>query len=54
MALQLTMHTTWMSQVHFEAKHPKLPYEPEKVVDMHALMGGTTQGLAVRGSTKKK
>lgn len=41
-------------QVHFEAKHPKLPYEADKVVDMHALMGGTTQGVAIRGSTKKK
>jgi hypothetical protein len=41
-------------QVHFEAKHPKLQYEADKVVDMHALMGGTTQGVAVRGSTKKK
>jgi len=41
-------------QVHFEAKHPKLPYEADKVVDMHVLMGGTTQGVAVRGSTKKR
>lgn len=41
-------------QVHFEAKHAKMPYEADKVVDMHAVMGGTTQGIAVRGSTKKK
>ncbi|CAK0785630.1 hypothetical protein CVIRNUC_008841 [Coccomyxa viridis] len=40
-------------QVHFEAKHPKLTYEADKVVDMHALMGGSTQGVAIRGSTKK-
>ena len=43
----------WSMQVHFEAKHPKLTYEVDKVVDMHALMGGTTQGVAIRGSTKK-
>ena len=40
--------------MHFEAKHAKMPYEADKVVDMHELMGGTTQGIAVRGSTKKK
>lgn len=41
-------------QIHFEAKHPKLPWEPEKVEDLHATTGGiTTQGVAVRGSKKK-
>ncbi len=41
-------------QIHFEAKHPKLPWEPEKVEDLHAIAGGvTTQGVAVRGSKKK-
>lgn len=41
-------------QIHFEAKHPKLPWEPEKVEDLHAMVGGvTTQGVAVRGSKKK-
>ncbi len=45
----------WPMQIHFEAKHPKLPWEPEKVEDVHAQAGGvTTQGIAVRGSTKKK
>ncbi|KAL4425024.1 hypothetical protein ABPG77_001802 [Micractinium sp. CCAP 211/92] len=42
-------------QIHHDAKHPKLPWEPEKCTDMHALVGGvTTQGVAVRGSIKKK
>ena len=41
-------------QIHFEAKHPKLPWEPEKIEDLHAMVGGvTTQGVAVRGSKKK-
>ena len=30
------------------------PWEEDKVVDMHKLVGATTQGVAVRGSTKKK
>ncbi|BDA44532.1 Protein METHYLENE BLUE SENSITIVITY 1 [Coccomyxa sp. Obi] len=41
-------------QIHFEAKHPKLPWEQDKIIDMHALVGATTQGIAIRGSTKKK
>ena len=41
-------------QIHFDAKHPKLLWEEEKVIDMHELIGATTQGLAVRGSTKKR
>jgi hypothetical protein len=42
-------------QIHHDAKHPKLPWDPEKCTDLHALVGGvTTQGVAVRGSTKKK
>ncbi|KAG9391071.1 At2g23090 like [Carpediemonas membranifera] len=40
---------------HFESKHPKLPYEPEKLVDKHEAAGGvTTTGVAIRGSKKKK
>lgn len=39
---------------HHTAKHPTLPWEPEKCTDAHALHGGvTTVGVAVRGSTKK-
>ncbi|KAL4422255.1 hypothetical protein ABPG75_008452 [Micractinium tetrahymenae] len=42
-------------QIHHDAKHPKLPWEPEKCENLHALTGGvTTQGVAVRGSIKKK
>jgi hypothetical protein len=49
------MDFVWPSaQIHFEARHPKLPFEEDKIVDMHALVGATTQGIAVRGSTKKK
>lgn len=41
-------------QIHHDAKHPKLPWEPEKCSNVHELSGGvTTQGIAVRGSRKK-
>ena len=39
--------------IHHESKHPKLPWEPEKCTNTHELHGGTTQGVAVRGSVKK-
>lgn len=29
-------------QIHFEAKHPKLPWEPEKCTNLHELSGGVT------------
>lgn len=42
-------------QIHHDAKHPKLPYEPDKCTNTHELTGGVTvAGVAVRGSTKKK
>lgn len=42
-------------QIHHENKHPKLPWDAEKCQDLHAQAGGvTTQGVGVRGSTKKK
>ena len=42
-------------QIHHDAKHPKLPREPEKCSNTHELTGGvTTAGIAVRGSVKKK
>ena len=42
-------------QIHHDAKHPKLPWEPEKCSNTHELTGGvTTAGIAVRGSVKKK
>lgn len=40
-------------QDHHEARHPGMPWEPEKCTDVHEAFGGTTQGVAVRGSTKK-
>ena len=54
--LPLTGWRLWLSasQIHFVAKHPKLPWEEDKIINMHELIGATTQGLAVRGSTKKK
>ena len=40
---------------HFDARHAKLAWEPEKFVDMHALNGGVTvAGVAVAGTQKKK
>jgi hypothetical protein len=41
-------------QIHFDAKHPKMAWEEDKIINMHELIGATTQGVAVRGSTKKK
>jgi hypothetical protein len=42
-------------QIHHENKHPKLPWDADKCQDLHAQAGGvTTQGVGVRGSTKKK
>lgn len=38
---------------HFTSKHPKEPYDPERCSNMHEIVGVTTQGVAVRGSTKK-
>lgn len=41
-------------QIHHDAKHPKLPFEPSKCENVHEAHGGvTTQGIAVRGSVKK-
>jgi hypothetical protein len=41
-------------QIHHENKHPKLPWEPEKCENMHEIIGVTVQGVAVKGSKKKK
>jgi hypothetical protein len=38
---------------HFDNKHPKLVWDPTKYDDLHEAQGGTTQGVAVRGSTRK-
>lgn len=43
------------AQIHHESKHPKLPWEPEKVQNVHEAAGGvTTAGVAVAGGLKKK
>jgi hypothetical protein len=48
-----TIHPT-LSQLHWENKHPKLPFDATACEDLHAKAGGvTTQGIAVRGSVKK-
>lgn len=40
-------------QAHHESKHPTIEFDTAVYVDHHALVGGvTTQGVAVRGSTK--
>lgn len=42
-------------QMHHESKHSKLPWEPDKCVNMHQVVGGvTTQGISVVGSKSKK
>ena len=43
------------AEMHWDSKHPKLPFVPEDWSDMHAANGGvTTKGVAVRGSGKEK
>ncbi|KAK9834826.1 hypothetical protein WJX81_001661 [Elliptochloris bilobata] len=41
-------------QIHHEAKHSKVPFVEASIINLHEVHGGTTQGIAVRGSTKKK
>jgi hypothetical protein len=38
---------------HFESKHPKETMDPAKFVNKHEVFGGTTQGVAVKGTLKK-
>jgi len=41
-------------EAHFTARHPSLPWEPEKCTNTHDEVGGVTvAGVAVRGSKKK-
>lgn len=40
-------------QMHHEARHPKVPFVHDEIVNTHAVFGGTTQGVGVRGSNKK-
>lgn len=42
-------------KIHHDAKHDKLPWDPNLYEDVHAKHGGaTTQGVAVRGTTNAK
>ena len=51
---RLSLHTLWQSMsIHHESKHPKLAWEPEKCANLDEVHGGSTQGVAVRGSVKK-
>lgn len=39
---------------HFSSRHPKETLDKERCENKHETLGTTTQGVAVRGSTKKK
>mmetsp|Transcript_836 Transcript_836/g.1322 ORF Transcript_836/g.1322 Transcript_836/m.1322 type:complete len:169 (-) Transcript_836:127-633(-) len=39
-------------KIHHEAKHPKVPFDPEKVQNVHNKFGGSTKGVAVHGTLK--
>ena len=41
-------------KLHHDSKHDKIPWDEARYQDLHQEFGGTTQGVAVRGSTKKK
>ena len=41
------------AEIHWNARHDKLPYAPDAFSNLHELTGGvTTAGVAVRGSVK--
>ena len=33
-------------ELHWDSKHPKMPFKPEEWSDLHAIHGGTTKGVA--------
>lgn len=39
--------------MHFDSKHSKETMDSSKFVDNHEVFGGTTQGVAVKGTLKK-
>ena len=41
-------------ELHWDSKHEKLPFKPEDWSDLHAIHGGTTQGVGKRGAEKEK
>ena len=43
------------AEMHWDSKHPKLPFVPEDWSDMHAAHGGvTTAGVAIKGAKNEK
>ncbi|KAI5064344.1 hypothetical protein GOP47_0021014 [Adiantum capillus-veneris] len=40
-------------QIHHEARHPKLPYEEDKVLNLHASTAAERAKPGIRGSHKK-
>mmetsp|Transcript_7116 Transcript_7116/g.18133 ORF Transcript_7116/g.18133 Transcript_7116/m.18133 type:complete len:130 (+) Transcript_7116:217-606(+) len=41
-------------EMHWDSKHGKLPFVAGDWDDLHAIHGGTTQGVAVKGTAKPK
>jgi hypothetical protein len=39
--------------MHFDSKHPKETMDEAKFVNTHEIYGGTTLGIAVKGTLKK-
>lgn len=37
-------------QEHHEARHPTIPFVADALEDLHEKFGGTTKGIAVRGT----
>ena len=50
---QLAMHLKTLED-HISSKHPKETWDPTRYEDQHALHGGTTQGVGVRGGYSKE
>ncbi|GAQ91616.1 Uncharacterized protein similar to C2H2 type zinc finger protein [Klebsormidium nitens] len=49
-----TAPDTKSMQIHWEAKHPKLPWDPEKIIDQHAAIDAANKAKpGIRGSIKK-
>ena len=40
-------------KLHHESKHSKITFDESKYENVHEKYGGTTKGIAVKGSTKK-
>eukprot|EP01086_Lenisia_limosa_P004705 TRINITY_DN20359_c0_g1_i1.p2 TRINITY_DN20359_c0_g1~~TRINITY_DN20359_c0_g1_i1.p2 ORF type:complete len:111 (+),score=44.49 TRINITY_DN20359_c0_g1_i1:150-482(+) len=42
-------------KLHWEAKHPKIPFEEDKVINLREIHGDTTtEGIMVRGTKNKE